>query len=155
MKRGIKMTNTKIEKTFKGLPEKSFFKHNITGETIIIKRGERGYYEQNEEIKHRDADELNARFKVTKAQAVAMFVGSMFGWNAPAANPAIYDENGEMIDDDEIIELEEVEDNGLKECPVCKKKKMNEDEVMNSLSRKDNKTMICNDCGMQEAFDDM
>jgi uncharacterized protein YlaI len=39
-------------------------------------------------------------------------------------------------------------------CPVCKVNELDEDEVMNSLSRKDNETYICNDCAVQEAMAD-
>jgi predicted RNA-binding Zn-ribbon protein involved in translation (DUF1610 family) len=42
-----------------------------------------------------------------------------------------------------------------KPCPRCKKNKCFEQDVYNSLSRHDNKTYICNDCGMNEAFDNM
>jgi predicted RNA-binding Zn-ribbon protein involved in translation (DUF1610 family) len=39
-------------------------------------------------------------------------------------------------------------------CPRCKENELHPIEVMNSLSRKDNKTYICNDCGNEEAFED-
>lgn len=65
--------------------------HNVTGETILIKRGENGYYQTADQ---RPADDLNAKIGVTKNEAEAMFVGSMFGWNVPGARPEIYDENG-------------------------------------------------------------
>ena len=35
-------------------------------------------------------------------------------------------------------------------CPKCKR---NFDRLL-ALSRRDNKTMICDECGMQEALDD-
>jgi hypothetical protein len=81
---------------FKNLPEKSFYKLPTTGETILIKRGEKGYFPQ-EDLVSRDPDELNELFDVTKAQAEAMFAGSMHGWHVPAANPEMYDENGDFI----------------------------------------------------------
>lgn len=40
-------------------------------------------------------------------------------------------------------------------CPVCKSNELHEDEVMNPISRKDNKTYICNDCAMQEVAEEM
>lgn len=40
-------------------------------------------------------------------------------------------------------------------CPVCKVNELHEEEVMNSLSRKDNTTYICNECATQEAFEEL
>ena len=40
-------------------------------------------------------------------------------------------------------------------CPKCKENEIHADEVMNSLSRKDNKTYICNSCGVQESMEEM
>ena len=40
-------------------------------------------------------------------------------------------------------------------CPKCKLNHLKLDKVMNALSRKDNKTYICNDCGDKEAFEEM
>lgn len=39
-------------------------------------------------------------------------------------------------------------------CPSCKDNYLNPNDVMNGLSRKDNKTLICNDCETSEAFAD-
>ena len=86
--------------TFEGLPEESFATLPTTGETVKIKRGESGYYQLPDA--YMTADQLNDIYDVTKTQAQAMFYGSMFGWNAPAANPAVYDEHGE-------IDMEKVE----------------------------------------------
>ena len=36
-------------------------------------------------------------------------------------------------------------------CPKCGK----ETDKLLALSRRDNKTMICNDCGVQEALEDL
>ena len=66
---------------------------------IILKRNEHGYYpceystddtEYNGEL----AIELNQRMGVTRGQEEAMIIGSMFGWNAPAAKPWKYDKDG-------------------------------------------------------------
>ncbi|MCH5353645.1 MAG: hypothetical protein J1E06_09290 [Acutalibacter sp.] len=73
-----------------------------TGEVIIIKKGETGYYKT--EINMGDqaqnatlVDEYNQKLGVSKAQAEAMLTGSMFGWHIPAADPKNYDENGKPI----------------------------------------------------------
>lgn len=42
----------------------------------------------------------------------------------------------------------------MKQCPRCKEYKLNEEEVLNALSRKDNETYICSDCGVSEALED-
>ena len=39
-------------------------------------------------------------------------------------------------------------------CPRCKKRDMENEEVRNALSRRDNKTYICSDCGTEEAMFD-
>jgi hypothetical protein len=75
------------------LPEKSFAILNTTGETILIKRGENGYYPQDS-LKNGDVDELNETLGVTKAQAEAMYHASLFGWDIPASNPTMWEENG-------------------------------------------------------------
>ena len=84
-----------------GLPELCFSVLPDTGDLICIKRGESGYYpsdwntksrEQNEEL----ADYNNERLGVTSAQRRAMEVGSMFGWQAPDADPASYEQNQQM-----------------------------------------------------------
>lgn len=40
-------------------------------------------------------------------------------------------------------------------CPSCNINELHEDEVMNSLSRTDNETYICNDCGTKEAMEEL
>ncbi len=42
----------------------------------------------------------------------------------------------------------------MKKCPRCKKLKLKEEQAMNALSRRDNKTYICSDCGTDEAMID-
>lgn len=40
-------------------------------------------------------------------------------------------------------------------CPVCNINELHEEEVMNPLSRKDNKTHICNSCAVGEAMEEL
>jgi len=73
-----------------------------TGDLIIVKYGEKGYYNTDIENQGKDAmkelaNEMNKKLGVTKAQASAMLAGSMYGWTCPAANPKSYDDNGTPI----------------------------------------------------------
>ena len=43
----------------------------------------------------------------------------------------------------------------MKKCPRCKKKTLLDDKFLNSLSRRDGKTYICNTCGNEEAMIDL
>ena len=81
-----------------GLPETCFSTLRSSGELIIIKRGESGYYlsdwntpdrERNKEI----AEMSNQSLGVTPAQKAAMECGSMFGWSVPGADPRAYEED--------------------------------------------------------------
>jgi len=40
----------------------------------------------------------------------------------------------------------------MKQCPRCKKLKMEDEQILNSLSHRDGKTYICNDCGEVESL---
>lgn len=42
----------------------------------------------------------------------------------------------------------------MKECPRCLHYTLTENEVMNALSRRNNKTYICPNCGTEEAMID-
>lgn len=82
------------------LPERCYGILPSTGDAIIIKRGETGYYRtflsDDKEFNRQLVDEYNEILGVSKAQAAAMLAGSMFGWHVPAADPNNYDENGHM-----------------------------------------------------------
>ena len=71
--------------------------HESTGELIVIKRGECGYYptDYNTSDKERNvelADRLNEKLGVDMWQRQAMEVGSICGWTVPGADPARYQE---------------------------------------------------------------
>lgn len=84
------------------LPESCHSVLPSSGELIVIKRGEKGYYPSEfssaDEAENRIfADDRNTKNGVSKAQEAAMLAGSMFGWDVPAADPKNYDENGTPI----------------------------------------------------------
>lgn len=84
-------------KIAKGLPELCYSVHESTGELIVIKRGECGYYptDYNTPDKERNvelADRLNEKLSVDMWQRQAMEVGSICGWDVPGADPAKYQE---------------------------------------------------------------
>ena len=82
----------------KSLPERCFGYLQATGEIVVSQKGQKGFaptgkYAENE-TPQECVDSLNAAMDVTRAQAAAMMAGSMFGWDAPAADPANYDDQG-------------------------------------------------------------
>lgn len=82
------------------LPEQCYSVLPDTGELIIIKKGESGYYRTDIDMGDKTenrvlADEYNTKIGVSKAQEQAMSAGSMFGWSVPAADPKNYDDNGQ------------------------------------------------------------
>lgn len=83
----------------KTLPELCYSTLGTTGELIVIKKGENGYYrtdystndkKENIELKNF----YNEKLGVTALEETCMKVGSMFGWSVPGADPNNYDENG-------------------------------------------------------------
>ena len=81
------------------LPRECYHVMEVSNEIIRVVRGMQGYYPTFISVDSREqalalADEKNRELGVTKAQAEAMFVGSLFGWNVPGADPDNYDENG-------------------------------------------------------------
>ncbi len=83
------------------LPERCYSILAESGEPIILVKGESGYYRSDVRcISKEDAREfvskLNSELGVSRAQEHAMQVGSMFGWDAPGADPAIYDHDGRI-----------------------------------------------------------
>ena len=82
----------------KSLPERCFGYLKATGEIVVLQKGQKGFaptgkYAENE-TPQECVDSLNGAMDVTRAQAAAMMAGSMFGWDAPAADPANYDDQG-------------------------------------------------------------
>lgn len=85
------------------LPETCLSTLPGTGDLIILKRGETGYYRsewdtgdktQNKNI----ADWHNQRSGITPAQVMAMQVGSMYGFDVPGADPQRYFNEARRID---------------------------------------------------------
>lgn len=87
-----KTKEEKIMDTINRLPEFCYSVSETTGELIIIKRGESGYYscslstdsaEKNKELMSFNNQKLGVEETVRRA----MEFGSMFGWDCPGANP--------------------------------------------------------------------
>ena len=93
--------------TASGLPKLCYAMNDTTKRLIIIKRGEEGYHElqDDESLVLAETlgvvDKLNETLKVTPAQREAMIAGSMFGWNIPAADPTRSDTEGHPIRKDQ------------------------------------------------------
>ena len=62
------------------LPGYCAAKHPTTGKTVLIKRGERGFWPA---YGIPSADIFNRERGITDHQREAMLIGSMFGWDVP------------------------------------------------------------------------
>ena len=83
---------------FEGLPDLCYAKNLMTKEVIIIKKGESGYFPTDLGVKTaQEIDALNEQLGVTRGEREAMYVGSLFGWEVPGANPSMYADNGMPI----------------------------------------------------------
>ena len=80
------------------LPALCYVRHPIDGRTVIVVRNENGFRDFTPQNANADldVDRLNTAAGVNKAQAAAMMAGSMFGWDAPAADPKRYDTDGRV-----------------------------------------------------------
>lgn len=84
------------------LPEVCYSILPSTGDVIIIKHGESGYYRseystEDKAFNREFANDRNANLGVSKAQVEAMLAGSMYGWDVPAADPKSYNVNGTLL----------------------------------------------------------
>ena len=83
------------------LPERCFSVSESSGKLIMLERGEPGYKDldlcKEGKTVRQTADEANAAIGVSKRQEAAMLVGSLFGWEAPGADPRQLDEQGRFI----------------------------------------------------------
>lgn len=81
----------------RGLPRYCYGYLLTTKEEIRIDFAESGYTSIRQQGNDRAANEMNCELCIFPAQAEAMKVGSMFGWNISGADPKNYDENGRLI----------------------------------------------------------
>ena len=75
-------------------------KHPNDDRMIFVMAGYSGYWEADSlgvVDKDLTPKKWNVAHGVTKAEAEAMYAGSMWGWDSPAADPDNYDENGELM----------------------------------------------------------
>ncbi len=84
------------------LPDTCFSVLPSTGQLIILKNGEKGYYPaewdtgnraENREI----ATNHNLQRGISDIQESAMLAGSMFGWTVPGADPQWYLDNAKYV----------------------------------------------------------
>lgn len=90
----------------KQLPDLCYYVLPGTGELIVLKSGESGYFKsdfstENIEINYRTARKMNAGLGVESATVEAMYCGSLFGWDLPIADP-----------DQQSIILAKIKENG-------------------------------------------
>ena len=81
------------------MPFRSYAVNRISGEMILLKYGEIGYFRCNYSLYNKAenqsrADKINGLLGISKAQAAAMHGGSMFGFDKPIADPEKYNEDG-------------------------------------------------------------
>lgn len=58
---------------------------------VMVKCPDKGYWEVDPKYDGRTADEINSALGVTDAEREAAYVGSLFGWDVPGADPKLYE----------------------------------------------------------------
>lgn len=87
------MTSRKAVENLIKLPPLAYMEVAGCEWVCIIKRNELGYsvtdwkLPESKQARTKMITSLNRKLKVTKAQASAMYFGSVYGWHVPAANP--------------------------------------------------------------------
>ena len=84
------------------LPDCCYSVNKTTGEIIILKKGETGFYKTDISTTGREesrelVDFQNNKLSVTKAQEAAMYWGSVYGFDTRGADPKQYDADGVMM----------------------------------------------------------
>jgi hypothetical protein len=75
------------------LPDFCYSMLQSTQEWILVKRNVKGYFQTNWGKTTQEAvEQINRKLGVTKAESLAMEFGSMFGWDKPGADPALYED---------------------------------------------------------------
>lgn len=85
------MTSYPEHRTASGLPELCYSRVD-DDRCVIVKRGVNGYFATDYPAGYSDEiiDQMNERLGVTKAQRLAMEIGSMVGWHVPGADPVAH-----------------------------------------------------------------
>ena len=81
----------------RGLPRYCSAYLPTTQEEIRIDIAESGYIPMRKNENDGNVKKMNQELGVTPAQAKAMQIGSMFGWDVPGADPKSYDDKGKAI----------------------------------------------------------
>ena len=81
----------------RGLPRYCYAYLPTTREEIRIDIAESGYTPMGKNENDGNVKKMNQELGVTPAQAKAMQIGSMFGWDVPGADPKSYDDKGQAI----------------------------------------------------------
>lgn len=80
------------------LPEHCYSVHNVSGEVVLLKRGQTGYYPfDNQGYVAELVPFYNARLGVTPAETVAMEIGSMVGFGVPGADPDAHRQHAKPV----------------------------------------------------------
>ena len=81
----------------RGLPRYCYAYLPTTQEEIRIDIAESGYIPMRKNENDGNVKKMNQELGVTPAQAKAMQIGSMFGWDVPGADPKSYNDKGKAI----------------------------------------------------------
>ena len=83
------------------LPDCCYSVNKVSGELIILKKGETGFFKTDIPTKGREesrelADLQNSKLGVSKKEEAAMYWGSVFGFDTPGADPKEFDADGNL-----------------------------------------------------------